>query len=115
MVKREKVASGTGNVFVDLGYPDAAERGLRVELAIALNELLRESGLTQTGAAAILGIPQPHVSELKHYKLRRFSSERLLRFLALLGRDVEIVIRPLRRGSRERTAGEVSVSRIPSH
>ena len=112
MVKPEKVDPGSGNVFTDLGYPDAAERGLRVDLAIALNELLRERGLTQTKAAAILGIPQPHVSDLKHYKLRRFSSERLLRFVALLGRDVEIVIRPLRRQSRGRTGGEVSVTRM---
>ena len=35
-----------------------------------------------------------HVSELKHYKLSRFSSERLLHFITLLNRDVEILIRP---------------------
>ena len=50
--------------------------------------------MTQARAAVLSGIPQPHVSELKHFKLSRFSSERLLRFLTLLDRDVEIVIRP---------------------
>jgi predicted XRE-type DNA-binding protein len=32
----------------------------------------------QAAAAKLLGIAQPHVSELKNYKLSRFSSERLL-------------------------------------
>lgn len=54
----------------------------------------RAEGLTQTAAAKRLGIAQPHVSELKNYKLSRFSSERLLHYITLLNRDVEIFIRP---------------------
>ncbi|HEY5896677.1 MAG TPA: XRE family transcriptional regulator [Burkholderiales bacterium] len=50
---------------------------------------------------------QPHVSELKNYKLSRFSSERLLRFLTQLDRDVEIIIRPKARGRPE---GHLTVS-----
>jgi predicted XRE-type DNA-binding protein len=67
---------------------------LRVQLATRLNGLIAEKNLTQTAAAAIFGIPQPHVSELRHFKLSRFSAERLMRFITLLDRDVEIVIRP---------------------
>jgi predicted XRE-type DNA-binding protein len=52
-----------------------------VQLAMRLNELVAARRLTQTRAAQLFGIPQPHVSELKHYKLSRFSSERLLRFV----------------------------------
>jgi predicted XRE-type DNA-binding protein len=91
---------------VDLGFADACERKLRVELAMRLNELVADRRLTQTGAALLFGIPQPHVSELKHYKLSRFSSERLLRFVTLLDRDVEIVIRPK---AKEHASGVVSV------
>jgi predicted XRE-type DNA-binding protein len=105
--KRETVDAGTGDVFVDLGFADAAERKLRVQLAMRLNELIAEHGLTQAKAAALFGIPQPHVSDLKHYKLSRFSSERLLRFLTLLDRDVEIVIRPKAKG---RSPGHLLVS-----
>jgi predicted XRE-type DNA-binding protein len=89
---REKVAPGSGDVFVDLGFADAGERKLRVQLAVRLNELIAEHGITQAKAAALFGVPQPHVSELKNYKLSRFSSERLLRFLTQLDRDVGIVI-----------------------
>ena len=105
--RRETVEAGTGDVFVDLGFADAGERKLRVQLAMRLNDLIAEHRLTQAKAAVLFGIPQPHVSELKNYKLSRFSSERLLRFLTLLDRDVEIVIRPKAKGH---SSGLVSVS-----
>jgi len=105
--KTEAVDAGSGDVLVDLGFADASERKLRVELAMRLNELIAARRLTQAAAARLFGIPQPHVSELKHYKLSRFSSERLLRFVTLLDRDVEIVIRPK---AKEHAAGVVSVS-----
>jgi predicted XRE-type DNA-binding protein len=75
--KREKVEAGSGDVFVDLGFADAGERRLRAQLAMRINELIAERKLTQAKAAAVFGVPQPHVSELKNYKLSRFSSERL--------------------------------------
>jgi predicted XRE-type DNA-binding protein len=90
----EPVEFGSGNVFADLGLPDPDERHLRVQLAVRLNDLLKAEGLTQAAAAKLLGIAQPHVSELKNYKLSRFSSERLLHYITLLNRDVEIFIRP---------------------
>jgi predicted XRE-type DNA-binding protein len=105
--KTETVDPGSGDVLVDLGFPDADERRLRVELAMRVNELIAAYRLTQARAAKLFGIPQPHVSELKHYKLNRFSSERLLRFITLLDRDVEIIIRPKAKGH---PSGVVSVS-----
>jgi predicted XRE-type DNA-binding protein len=88
------VELGSGNVFADLGLPDADERKLRTQLALRLNEFIAAEGLTQLQAAKRLGIAQPHVSELKNYKLARFSSERLLHYITLFSRDVEIFIKP---------------------
>jgi len=105
--KRETMDVGTSNVFVDLGCADASERKLRVQLAMRLNDLIAERRLTQAKVAMLFGIPHPHVSELKNYKLSRFSSERLLRLLTLLDRDIEIIIRPKAKGHR---SGMVSVS-----
>jgi predicted XRE-type DNA-binding protein len=90
----ETIDMGSGNVFADLGLPDADERHLRVQLAARLNDLLQAEGLAQAAAAKHLGIAQPHVSELKNYKLGRLSSERLLHYITLMNRDVEIFIRP---------------------
>lgn len=90
--KRIEVQAGSGNVFADLGYPDASERSLKVELAMEVNRILEERGLAQERAAKLLGIRQPHVSDLVRYRLNRFSVERLLDFLTRLGKDVEIRI-----------------------
>jgi predicted XRE-type DNA-binding protein len=108
--KRETVAAGTGDVFFDLGLADAGERKLRVQLALRVNDLISEYHLTQAKAAVLFGIPQPHVSELKNCKLSRFSSERLMRIITLLDRDVEILIRPKAKGH---TSGLVSVLVTP--
>lgn len=105
--KLETVDPGSGDVFVDLGFADAGERRLRVQLAMRLNELIAGRRLTQARAAELFGISQPHVSELKNYKLGRFSSERLLHFVTLLDRDVEIVIRPK---AKRHATGMVTVS-----
>ena len=105
--KPEKLEASSGDVFVDLGFAGAGERKLRVQLAMCLNDLVKKRGLTQAQAAAIFAISQPHVSELANFKLSRFSSERLLKFLTLLDRDVEIVIRPKAKG---RHSGLVSVT-----
>lgn len=97
--KRIEIEAGSGNVFADLGYPDAKERRLKVELAMEVNRILQARGLAQAHAARALGILQPHVSDLVRYRLNRFSVERLMQFLTLLGKDVEIRIaeRPGRR------------------
>ena len=105
-VKPDEVDAGSGNVFADLGFADSDERRLRVQLAMQLNDLITARPLTQAQASALFGIPQPHISELRNYKLTRFSSERLMRFLTQLDRDVQIVIRPKARGS---AAGSVSM------
>jgi len=97
--KRITIEAGSGNVFADLGFADAKELSLKVELAMEVNRLLRKRGLTQAGSAKALGILQPHVSDLVRYRLDRFSVERLMNFLTRLGRDVEIRTRsrPARR------------------
>ena len=63
-------------------------------------DIIAQRKLTQRGAAAILRIDQPKVSALMRGRLEGFSSERLFRFLNALGRDVEIVIRPKRPGTK---------------
>ena len=98
---RDRVEAGTGNVFADLGYPDAKERTVKVQLAVEVNRVLKERKLTQSKAADVLGILQPHVSDLVRYRLDRFSSERLMEFLTRLGKSVEIRISERAPRSRE--------------
>jgi len=90
--KRIEIDAGTGNVFADLGFADAKERTLKVQLALEVVTALKQHQLTQAQAADLLGIAQPHVSDLVRYRLNRFSVERLMQFLTQLGKDVEIRI-----------------------
>lgn len=102
----ESITRGTGNVFADLGFPDAAERQAKLRLAYALNELLDRRKLPQAEAAKVLGLTQPKVSALRNYKLAGFSVERLMNLLTALDQDVEIVIR---KKPRSRKAARISV------
>jgi predicted XRE-type DNA-binding protein len=103
---KESVTRGTGNVFADLGFPDAAERQARLRLAYALNQELEARKISQADAAKVLGVTQPKVSALRRYKLEGFSVERLMNLLTALDQDVEIVIR---RKPRSRKTGRISV------
>ena len=97
---------GTGNVFADLGRVDAAEALAKADLARQIGRIIRDRGLTQTAAAAELGVDQPKVSALLRGRLAGFTIDRLVRYAAALGQDVEILLRPKRPATRvaERSA-----------
>jgi len=87
------VRASSGNLFADLGRPDAEEALTRVRLAQQIAEIIEQQGLNQTDAAALMGLDQPKVSALVRGRLTGFSTDRLLRCLIALGQDVEIVVR----------------------
>ena len=87
------VEESSGNVFADIGLPKPEERLAKADLAIRIAETIRARRLTQTRAARILKIDQPKISRLLQGRLSGFSTERLMHFLTLLGRDVEIVVK----------------------
>jgi len=90
---KERVIPSSGNVFADMGLPDAQELDTKARLGAAINRTVERRRLTQAEVAAALEINQPKVSALLHYKLEGFSVERLMRFLVALGQDVEIVVK----------------------
>ena len=102
----EAITRGSGNVFADLGYPDAEERQTRLRLAHAINQVISRRHLTQTEAAALLGVNQPKISALASYRLAGFSIERLMNFLMALDRDVHIVIK---KKPRSRESAHITV------
>ena len=89
-----KITRSSGNIFADLGLPDADHLLAKADLAIEISSIIEDRGLTQAEAAEIMGVDQPKVSALVRGRLDGFSMERLYRFLNALGRDVEIVVRP---------------------
>ena len=106
-MKREamKIERGIGNVFADLGHPNAEAHLLKAELVARIDKIIRQRGLKQVEAAKLLRLSQPDVSRLLRGSFREYSVERLLRLLTALGRDVEIVLRE----PRSQRQGRLSV------
>ena len=93
------------NVFRDLGFPELEAQHLKVraDLMIELLRILRQRGLNQMGAARLLGVSQPRISDLSTGKIDRFSIDALVAMLAKAGRRVEFSTRPMRRVASARS------------
>jgi predicted XRE-type DNA-binding protein len=93
---RERVTDSSGNVFADLGLANPEQALIKARLTLQIYQIIKARGLTQSAAGKILGIPQPHVSTLLRNRPGNFSIGRLIEFLAALGQDVEITVKPTR-------------------
>lgn len=91
---KDKVTMSNGNVFADIGLPDAEERLAKAQLAYKISEMIKKRHLSQAEAAKILGTEQPKISAIMNGKLSGFSLERLIHFLNILGSDVQIIVKP---------------------
>ncbi|NJM44096.1 MAG: XRE family transcriptional regulator [Brachymonas sp.] len=102
----ELIEKSSGNIYADLGMPDAEHMQIKAHLASKIGEIVRQKQLTQTQAAEILGIPQPKLSGLLRGQFRGISEAKMLECLNNLGRDVQIVVK---RSTRTRPTGHTSV------
>ena len=94
MVEIEK---SSGNVFADLGLPNADEMLIKSRLVGKIGEIVRSRKWTQEEAAQVLGMTQPKLSKMLRGQFHGISQSKLLEYLAKLGRDVQIVVGPARR------------------
>ena len=114
MIKKNKdnqvldIEKSSGNVFADLGVPDADKYLAKAELARQINNILKKRGLKQIEAAEILVVDQPKISALARGQLDDFSIERLMHFLNRLDHDICIVIK--RRPTRRKSHGVLQVA-----
>jgi len=105
--KRRKTITfekSSGNVFADLGLAHPEREQLKAHLTLQIFRIIKNRGITQVEAGALLGIKQPHVSALMRNRSGNFSVERLMDFLIDLGQDVEITVKPTRKSQ-----GQVSI------
>ncbi len=91
------LTQGSGNVFADLGLPDAEELHLKASLVFELKRLIAEREMTQTAAAKMTAMSQPDLSKLLRGQLQLASVEKLMRMLTAFDQDIEITIRPRRK------------------
>jgi predicted XRE-type DNA-binding protein len=93
----------SGNVFADLGFPDAEELLIKSGLAIEITLAMRRLGLTQQQAAKRMGISQAKVSGLIRGDFTNLSETKLMECLNRLGYDIEIKLRPAAGSNGRRT------------
>ena len=95
MTKRKpEIQKSSGNVFADLGLPNADERKLKASIVIELHRLVKDRGLTQIKAAKLVGVSQPDLSNLLRGDFDDYSAERLMKMLTAIEQDIEIVMKP---------------------
>jgi predicted XRE-type DNA-binding protein/phage-related protein len=107
IMSKKSYEIGSGNVFKDLGIPNAEEHLVKAQLVFKIETIMKDRGLKQAEAAGLLGVKQPDVSKMLRGDFRQFSVERLLRFLVALDHDVEIIVKP-HRGRNDAAALHVS-------
>lgn len=89
-----EVQRGSGNVYADLGLPDAEKLKIKTGLVIEIRKAMRSLGLTQQDAAKRMGITQPKVSDMMRGDFANLSERKLMDCLTRLGYDIEISVRP---------------------
>jgi predicted XRE-type DNA-binding protein len=110
MKRKVKVTKSSGNVFADIGVPNADEHFVKAEIVLDIVASIKAKGLTQAQAAKVMGLSQPDVSKLLRGNFAGYTLDRLFSFLRALGNDVRIQIVPTRR-----TKGQIElVSNLPA-
>jgi predicted XRE-type DNA-binding protein len=89
-----EVETSSGNVFADLGLPDAEQLKIKSGLVIEITRAVRRIGLTQEEAGRRMGISQAKVSGLMRGDFSNLSERKLMECLNRLGYDIEIKLTP---------------------
>jgi len=94
LVEGVEVQRGSGNVFADLGLPDAEKLKIKAGLVIEIRKAMRRLELTQQEAAKRMGLTQPKVSDMMRGDFSNLSERKLMDCLTRLGYNIEIKVKP---------------------
>ena len=89
-----EIEPSSGNVFADLGLPNANKLKIKSGLVVEITRAVRHLGLTQHEASERMGIPQPRVSAMLRGDFTNLSERKLMECLNRLGYDIEIKVKP---------------------
>jgi predicted XRE-type DNA-binding protein len=100
---------GSGNVFADIGFDNAEEMLLKSELVRQINKIIKGRELTSIQARELLNLDEEVLANLSKGRLTELTLENLFRYLNILGRDLEVVLKPR---STSNTQGKLKVTVI---
>jgi len=92
-MSKTKLVKGSANVFADLKIVDPQNALAKAKLVHSIRDIIESTSLTQKQIAEKLAIDQPKISALLRGQTKGFSTDRLMKFLLALGRDIEIHIK----------------------
>jgi len=87
-----ELVRGSGNVFADLGLPDAELEQLRAILAAEIGKTLAADKLTVRAAETLTGIAAADFSRIRQSRLKSFTIDRLMTSLDRLNRRVQVSV-----------------------
>ena len=102
-----EIERGSGNVYADLGFPDADKMLVKAHLVTAIRKTITARKMTQLQTSKIVGMPQPRLSNMLNGHFRGISETKMIDCLARLGHDVRIVVGRSRR--RQKQPGRIEV------
>lgn len=94
MIEGIEIETSLGNVFADLGLPEAEKLKIKSGLVIEITRAVRRLRLTQEEAGRRMGIAQSKVSNMMRGDFANLSERKLMECLNRLGYDIEIKVRP---------------------
>jgi len=94
-----ELVRGSGNVFADLGLPDAELEQLRAILAAEIGKTLAVEKLTVRAAEKITGVAAADFSRIRQARLKSFTIDRLMTILDRLNRKVQVSVTVSSRGA----------------
>ncbi len=94
MIESVDIETSSGNIFADLGLPDAEKLKIKSRLVIEITRAVRCLRLTQEQAGRRMGISQSKVSGMMRGDFTNLSERKLMECLNRLGYDIEIKVQP---------------------
>lgn len=107
MSRNSKVEKSSGNVFADLGLPNAERHLVKAQLVYELSSIIKRRKLSIRQAAKLLNLDHSNLAKILRGDFRRYSVERLMGFLTFFDRDIEIRVKRKRKTG---TPGQVFVT-----
>lgn len=102
------VTRSCGNVFADLGLPEPEEELVKAQFLVLVEQAARRRRLSHAAIADLTGVNRSKVSALLAGRGGGMSCGQLMQMLTRLGYDIDITIKPTRRG---RSRGQLRVPR----
>ncbi|MBV8184384.1 MAG: XRE family transcriptional regulator [Hyphomicrobiales bacterium] len=103
-----ELVRGSGNVYRDLGRPNAGLEQARAMIAAKIIRTLDERKLSTRDAERLTGVSHSEFSRIRNAQLRRFTLDRMIAILGKIDEDIEINVGfHSRRRQREHSAPHI--------